>query len=390
MRRILTWKRYMPEGRDYNDSILVYLDETIPLYGYHTCKRYYMEGRYEEAFEPIQNYLACIDTLSNEAARAYYQLSLLYKQKGDRENEERELIRSVIADEHSAVRQNRSLRLLAQLLYEQGDIKRAYRYIQVSSVDANFYNTRLRNSQVAEALPIIERDYQLERDRQERRLRIGILLISVLFVIILLFALYIRRKRRQLSVARRELIRQNEDLNQMNEEMREKNEELFRLADELQESDQIKEKYVGYFLQLCSVYIQKIGEYRKTVNRKIRTGQIDDLYRMTASTQALQTETKEFYKKFDEAFLHIFPNFVADFNNLLREDQRFDLKKEELLNTELRIFALIRLGIKDSSQIAEFLSYNPVTIYSYRTKVKSKAINKGSFDKNIMEIRRKV
>lgn len=349
-----------------------------------------MEGRYEEAFEPIQNYLACIDTLSNEAARAYYQLSLLYKQKGDRENEERELIRSVIADEHSAVRQNRSLRLLAQLLYEQGDIKRAYRYIQVSSVDANFYNTRLRNSQVAEALPIIERDYQLERDRQERRLRIGILLISVLFVIILLFALYIRRKRRQLSVARRELIRQNEDLNQMNEEMREKNEELFRLADELQESDQIKEKYVGYFLQLCSVYIQKIGEYRKTVNRKIRTGQIDDLYRMTASTQALQTETKEFYKKFDEAFLHIFPNFVADFNNLLREDQRFDLKKEELLNTELRIFALIRLGIKDSSQIAEFLSYNPVTIYSYRTKVKSKAINKGSFDKNIMEIRRKV
>lgn len=353
---------------------------------YYSFKRHYAEGNLEEAQKDIAAYYQLVDSASNEAARALYHLSLIYKVKEDKLNEEQSLIRSVMADIKSAVKQNRSLRLLAQIQNDKGDIRRAYRYLDISLQDANSYNTRLRNSQIAEVIPIIQKEYQLQRDKQELYLRAGII-ISIFFLLLILgIALYLRKKRKDLSVARSQLLSINDKLNRINYEVQEKNGKLQSLTSNLMESDRVKEKYIGHFLKLCSMYISKIGDYQKLVNRKIKSGQIDELYKLNSSTQYLLKESKDFYSQFDEAFLQIYPSFVKELNGLLKEDQQYTFKEGELLNAELRIYALIRLGIKDSSQIAEFMGYNPVTVYTYRTKVKSRAKDKSNFDQEVLKI----
>ena len=157
---------------------------------------------------------------------------------------------------------------------------------------------------------------------------------------------------------------------------------------ELSESNQIKEEYIARFIKLCSTYIDRLDAYRRMVNKKISGGQIAELLKITRSQDALDEELEELYVNFDTAFLHLFPDFVRKFNELLQNDAQIILKKGELLNTELRIFALIRLGIDDSSQIAEFLRYSVNTIYNYRAKVKNKAcVSRDDFEKLVEQIR---
>lgn len=378
-------KMYDELQYSYCDSILELVPADSKEFQLYQFRKDFQNGSYELAKSHLEQYIQVIDTLSNDGARAYYYMSEIYRMKQDNVNQEFYLIKSVEADVISAVMQNRSLRVLAHLLYIKGDIERAYRYLQISLDDANFYNTRLRNMQVAEILPIIKKDYELQKAQKDFKLKIGIFIITLLFIVVLLISLYLRKKRHELIHARKELIASNNRLKQMNNEMMETNEKLNLLSSKLKDSDRTKEKYIGHILKLCASYIQNIGDFKKLINRKIKAGQIEDAYNLTLSSQQ-SNEFKEFYNEFDNAFLNIYPQFVNQFNTLLREDQQFNLKKPNTLNTELRIFALIRLGIKDSSQIADFMNYTPVTIYSYRTKVKSRAINKEKFDEDILKI----
>lgn len=139
-------------------------------------------------------------------------------------------------------------------------------------------------------------------------------------------------------------------------------------------------------MKLCSEYIVKLDDFRKLVNRKLKSGQYDDLYKFSSSKKSIDKEQEELYRKFDTSFLQLYPNFVSDVNLLLKEELRFELKKDELLNTELRICALIKLGVKDSAKISEFLGYSPNSIYTYRTKVRNRAVNRDTFEKDIAEI----
>lgn len=370
----------------YSDSILLYAPENSAYSFLYRTKQEFDKQEYSKAKQYIERYIETLDTLSNDAARGYYYLSEIYKAQGDSVSEVKYLIKSVEADIKSAVKQNRSLRVLAQLLYEQGNVKKSYDYIQMSLNDANFYNTRLRSTQIAEALPIIEKDYQINRNEQEFKLMTGLVLIIVLFIVIFLISIYLYRKREELSKARYELLQSNSRLNEINNKMKQINNELYELTISLNESDQLKEKYIAHFLKLCSTYIQAISEFKKLVNRKIKVGQIQEVHNMTLPNSQMTNDFNNFYREFDKAFLTIFPRFVEEFNLLLREDQRFNLKDSDSLNSELRIFALIRLGIKDSSKIAEFMNYTAVTVYTYRTKVKSKAINKDTFDQDVLNI----
>ncbi|MEG0455347.1 MAG: DUF6377 domain-containing protein, partial [Bacteroides sp.] len=154
----------------------------------------------------------------------------------------------------------------------------------------------------------------------------------------------------------------------------------------LRQANHIKEEYIGHFLSLCSVYMEKLDHFRRTVHRKVMSGQTEELLKLTKSPQQADGEQKEFYANFDSAFLHLYPDFVARFNELLQPDERFVPKPGELLNTELRIFAFIRLGIDDSSKIANFLHYSVNTIYTYRNKVKNKALNREKFEEEVLKI----
>ena len=143
---------------------------------------------------------------------------------------------------------------------------------------------------------------------------------------------------------------------------------------ELTESNYVKEEYIGYIFNICSNYISKLDEYRKNINRKVKTGMVDEVKKMTDVPSFISNELKEFYRNFDAIFLHIYPDFVSDFNSLLQPDKQIVLKEGELLNTELRIYALVRLGISDSVKIAEFLHCSPQTVYNSRLKTRSKSI----------------
>ena len=205
------------------------------------------------------------------------------------------------------------------------------------------------------------------REKQNDRLRLYLWLISALIVLLVVAVGFIYRQMQRLSAARNKLEHANE---------------------QLQLSNNIKEEYEGRFMNLCSVYINRLDTYRRMVNKKISAGQMEELLKMVRSREVLDTGLKELYDNFDTAFLHLFPDFVDKFNDLLQPEERIVLRKGELLNTELRIFALIRLGIDDSSQIAEFLRYSVNTIYNYRAKVKNKArISREDFEIRLMQIR---
>lgn len=329
--------------------------------------------QYEEALKINDIRLAEAEPNTPQYALVTYHRSLIYKYSNDRQGEKENLCLSAISDIRSAIKDHASLWMLAQLLYEDGDMERAYQCMRFSWNATKFYNARLRSWQSADVLSLIDKTYQAMIEKQNDRLQQNLLLITTLLVLLIVALGYIYRQMKKLSDARNHLQAANGQLNGLNEELRQMNRCLSSTNIELSESNQIKEEYIARFIKLCSTYINRLDAYRRMVNKKVSAGQIAELLKITRSQDALDEELEELYANFDTAFLHLFPDFVKKFNDLLQDNERIVLKKDELLNTELRIFALIRLGIEDSSQIAEFLRYSVNTIYNYRAKVKNKA-----------------
>lgn len=308
-----------------------------------------------------------------EYALIKFQSSLIYREEKRPDEEKKDLILSALSDIKAAIKDNASLFTLANLLYENGDIDHAYHYIKFSLEDANFYNARLRNIQISNTLPIIEKSYQIKSEKQKNDLRISLIGISALSLLLIGALGYIYKQMKKLAKARNELGIINTQLKSLN--------------NELGEANRVKEEYIALFLGLCSTYIDKLESYRKMVSKKITGGQIAELLKTTKSPDVIENELKEFYSNFDNTFLHLYPQFVEEFNSLLVKEERIVLKKGELLNTELRIFALIRLGINDSSKIANLLRYSVNTIYNYRAKVKNKAlVSRDDFENRVMKI----
>ena len=284
-------------------------------------------------------------------------LAKAYRLSGDTQAEDKYLILSAMTDIQLAVKENEALLSLAVKLYHAGDIERAYNYIKVALEDAVFYNSRFKNTIISRIHPIIENTYLYRLKQQKRNLRIYILLIG-LFAIALSVTLYFTYKQtKMISKAKRNLKAMND--------------KLIMLNHNLDEANLVKERYVAYFMNQCGVYISKLEEYRKNVNRKIKSGKVDEL--LQSSARPFERELEDLYVNFDKAFLKLYPNFVEEFNAFIKPEERF-YPKEERLNTELRIFALMRLGITDVAQIAVFLHYTPQTIYNYKNKVKGKSV----------------
>jgi cell division protein FtsB len=278
--------------------------------------------------------------------------------------------------------------MLAQILFNEGNIDRAYTYIRFSWNKTAFYNARLRSLQTAGILSMIDKTYQIKIEKQNKKLQDSLIRISVLSLLLFAALVYIYLQMKKLSVARNNLQVANNRLKELNEELKQMNVCLQTTNLELSDSNLIKEEYIGRFIKLCSTYINKSDAYRRMVNKKIAAGQIAELLKTTHPQNTFEEEIKELYANFDTAFLHLFPGFVNKFNELLQKEYPIILKKGEMLNTKLRIFALIRLGIDDSSQIAELLHYSVNTIYNYRAKVKNKAsVLRDDFERLVKAIR---
>jgi len=331
------------------------------------------QHKYDEALEINNRRLNKAEPYSPLYAMIAYHRSLIYKDSKDRLMEKQMLCLSAISDIRSTIQDHAAMWMLAQLLYEDGEMERAYQYMRFSWNATIFYNARLRSWQSADLLSLIDKTYQSMIEMQNNRLRQNLLIIAALFVLLLVALVYIYRQMRKLADARNHLQIANGQLNELNKELKQMNHCLSSTNIDLSESNQIKEEYIARFIKLCSTYINRLDAYRRMVNKKLSGGQITELLKITRSQDMIDEELEELYANFDTAFLHLFPDFVKKFNDLLLDTEKIVLKKDELLNTELRIFALIRLGIEDSSQIAEFLRYSVNTIYNYRAKVKNKA-----------------
>jgi hypothetical protein len=362
---------YLEEKMHYRDVIMSFLDEESDLYMKENAFKLQDEGKYEEACAILTEIFSTQEQYTHGYAMSAMSLAMVHRYLKNAELEEKYLILASITDTRLAIKENEALLALAINLYKKGDVDRAYTHIRAALDDANFYNSRFRNTVIARVQPIIEETYLQKIEQQKRNLRTYSILTS-LFVVTLAIALYfIGRQIRIVSRARKSLKIMNEQLEDVNQR--------------LDEANLIKEKYIGYFMNQCAIYIDKLDDYRKNINRKLKVGQIDDLYKLTSSTRGLEKEVEELYETFDKAFFKIYPDFVENFNALLRNDEYYKLEKGQL-NTELRIFALIRLGITDVNQIAVFLRYSIQTIYNYKSKVKGKAIDSKTFEEEVKKI----
>ena len=381
--------RYAKLSHAYRDSMQVTLDPSSATYLWLRETQLREAGKYDEALEFSDRRLAEASFGTSQYALVAYQRFRLFESMGKKDEHLYYLVLSAISDVRSAIKEQSSLMVLAQELNRKGDLKRAYDYINFSWEISQFYKTRLRSWMNITPLSMINGNYQDIIKQQNRELLIYIACVALLALLLVIALIYIYRQMKALSIAKKGLQEVNERLFSLNEELEEVNRHLRSTNLELSESNLIKEAYIARFFKLCSVYVDRLQAYRKLVNKKLQRGQVAELLKMThLSNDIVTVEVQELYANFDSAFLHLFPNFVESLNALLLPDEQIVLKPDELLNTELRIFALIRLGIKDSSQIAELLHYSVNTIYNYRSRVKTKArVSRDDFEDLVAKIR---
>ncbi|WP_316821734.1 DUF6377 domain-containing protein [Pedobacter gandavensis] len=364
---------YRKSNAAYRDSLLQLLPSSSRNFKGVYAEKLSASGQYKAAEKILLELLSGVKTKNHEYAIWSSALGNVYKNEGNTLLQQQYFALSAISDLQNAIKENTSLQALAISLYESGDLERAYQYIKCSMEDAIFCNAPLRTIVISKIFPIIDLAHQAKEKEQRLQLLILLGLISLLSIGLILAVFYVIKQLSRLKRGRLELQEVNHLLKTLNQDLQHVNLQLNESNVQLKEANLIKEEYIGNFLDLCSNYINKLEDYRKALNKKATTGNIDGLLKMLKSTELMSKELKVLYRNFDDTFLHLYPDFVTAFNQLLVEEERFELKAGEL-NTELRIFALLRLGIEDSAKIAAFLRCSMSTIYNYRTKVRNKAM----------------
>ena len=372
----------------FRDS--VYLTATPDELRYWNCRAWLYMGTPE--IEPVkQAFEENKQTLSNDSRKysiATYNLSAIYRSENNDSKYLENLILSAMADIRSVNGDIGSLQEIAEYLFKHGEIDRAYNYILYCSQKAMLFHNRVRIVKMSHLQNQIYKAYQEQSRTQQKRLQASLIAVSFLFLVLIGAFLFIRKQMHRLKEANLKLDSTNQKLSvnmdalstahqrleEVNIQLKDLNTQLQEVNDQLRESNYVKEEYIGYVFNICSTYISKLEEFRKNINRKLKVGQIEDVKAMTDSSATASNELKEFYQNFDTIFLHLYPDFVGDFNALLLPEERIELKEGELLNTELRIHALIRLGITDSVKIADFLHCSAQTVYNNRLRTRNKSI----------------
>lgn len=328
-------------------------------------------------------YDLCLKALAkaDEVQRTYLYIILADAAKALNRQEDhlRYLTLAAINDIQRGITEYKALPQLALALSEEGDVARAYEYLLCSMDDANFCKARLRSFEASSIFPIIERAHE-DKLQERRYIYYAIAAFSVLIILMLtFFILFMRKQMDKLSQAREKLAEALSSIQETNEALRQANEELST-------SHKVKETYIARYLQRCRGYIDTLSDFRRQLLKLAKNKQFDELTARLQGNEFVNDEERTFYADFDEAFVTLFPNFIENFNALLIEEARTYPKRDEILNTELRVFALIRLGVTDSNRIAHFLNYSLPTIYSYRSRLRNKSLlSKSEFDLAVMK-----
>ena len=377
--------RYYALSKMYRDSLLNLVPVNSQSYKVLAAEKSADEMDAKEAIRLILDALQH-STTAHERAMFFNLLAGYYKQDGNREKEKMYYILSATNDIKNAVKENTSMMALALMFQEEGDIDNAYKCMSFSFEDAVFCNARFREFELSKIFPIIDSEYKEKEAMQKTGLQKYLFVVSLLSLFLIASIISVYRQIKRITRIRKELSLTNSKLNDLNRNLQESNDQLLTLNRRLGETNRIKEVYLGKFIDLCSNYIEKLDNYRKSLNKIAGSGKMEELFSSLKSSQFIDAELNDFYTNFDETFLRIYPTFISDFNALFPEEEKQVIKQGEMLNTELRVYALIRLGINDSSKIAVFLRYSITTIYTYRSKLKNKSLSPENFEEQVMKI----
>jgi hypothetical protein len=330
----------------------------------------------------VKDYTALLnlkDLTPHQFAVTASSLSYIYEVKGDQTKSINLLIQAAISDIQSATKETVAIYKVADYLYKKGDLKNAYTYINQAMDEATFYGARHRQVTISSILPIIEAQRISAVEQQRRSLFIYSSIITLLVIFVVVFAIIIFMQLKKLRIA-------DNLIKEANATLQENNKALEELNRNLSTANKIKNEYIGYYFNINSVYIEKLESFQKSIDKKLSSKRYEDA-QATVKNLNLENERHQLFHTFDKVFLRLFPDFIKKFNALFNDNEEIVIPEGQLLSTEHRIFALIRMGIHDNDRIAKLLGYSVNTIYSYKNRIKNKSfIPNDEFEDRIMEI----
>jgi len=370
-------KYYAPS---YNKLAGKYMDSAITISSegsfekkYWNAYKKFKNGEPSQAIIDLKVLLNQNDLTKHQFAIAASTISNIYTSLNQTEQGIDLLIQAAIADLQSSTKETIALFWLSEILYKQGDIPNAYNYIRHAMADAEFYGARQRIFQISTILPIVAAEKLNHSEKEKTTFQIFLVSVTILTLLIIFFSVMLYKQLHALK-AKEKIIEET-------------NEELARTNEKLVEGTKIKEEYIGYFFDVISGYILKLEKLKRSIDMKLTVKKIDDIG-IIINNINIKEEREKLFHTFDSIFLKIFPNFITEFNSLLKPEDQIWPKEHEVLTTDLRIFALIRMGIEDNATIANILEYTEKTIYVYKMRIKAKALIHGDeFEKRIMAIR---
>lgn len=364
---------YDNKGHQYTDSVIKYSYPGSYDLLYSRGLQNTRKSNHEAGIKDLNQLIKRDSLTMHQKAIIASTMSDIYLQMEDMENGTTLLAQAAIFDIHSATKETAAILTLADILYQQGDIKRAYTYTKKALADANFYGARHRKIQVGTILPIIEEEKINTVESQKRLLIIYATIVTILSISVVVFVFIILKQLRKLKTSDKKIVETNIALQETNHK--------------LLEANKIKEEYIGYYFNINSDYLEKIEKLKRAIDKNLLAHKYDNV-KYIVNNIDLRKERIELYQNFDKVFLKLFPDFISNFNALFKPEDQIKLSENELLNTDLRIFALIRMGITENDKIAKILEFSVNTIYAYKTKIKKKSIVPNEeFEKKIMAIK---
>lgn len=345
---------------EFSDSLLANLSKTDSFYNFLKGERAVAEGRYKEAAGMLGTLLDRLPQNSNLYGMAAFQMADIYRNQGDETRYAEFLAKAAISDIEGSVKEGIALPELANWLCLQGRIEEAFEYINFALEGATHGNARMRAVVIAPVIPAIDEAYRKKIGDTHDRLMTWSVLASFFLVLTAVLLFYLKRQMRRSRMVQRKL----------------------------ESASQVQESYIGNFVSLCSYYADRLDSLSRLVVVKISAGQTEELLKLIKSGRFGEFKDDDFFRRFDAAFLDLYPDFVMKVNLLLRDDEQIVLRKDEKLSPELRIYAFVKLGVEESTRIAQILRYSVSTIYAYRNKMRNKAINRDTFEADVMAIKK--
>ena len=386
-------KTYTPTHRlkaqEYLKKAIPFCDETDKTYEYYLGE--YAVFVLNNPQTARAHYIKAIKQLPQNSrfyAMSCFALSGSYGNEGNTKKQEEFLLLSSIADIENCTMENFALQNLAMYIFEHNkdELDLAQQYIQTALEDAHFYNNRLRIIEISSKLPVIVSSYQQTLNQRNKVQMTAIIVISLLLLFLLSAVFYIVKQTKRLSLQQQELQKNNYQLSELNRQQKELNTQLHGLNALLVDTNRKRERLAKLYIDLCAKYIARLKKQQTLVKRKIKANQITELLSQLSSERLSEEDAATFLSRFDKAFLDLYPDFTEELNSLLLPEGQIQNKSTDELTTEQRIMALIRLGVKESAEIADLLFYSPQTIYNYRSVLKGKAINKETFEEEVMKL----